>query len=153
MFFVLANKIMEGLEQAMKNTIIAFKLMSYSYSLLGFFKEEFRKNDGYLIPFSHILHFKRNVFPLIRDSCDYVCPYTKPCHGHLFLDFIEKLYEFQQYAVIERKCFFRDFYFYDFRLKRDEVHEMEKVFGWDFKAVASKNLSHLSYSQRCHYLN
>ena len=46
--------------------------------------------------------------------------------------------------------YFRDFYFYDFRFKRDEVHEMEKVCGWDFKAETSKNLSHLSYLQRCH---
>ena len=153
MSFVLANEIMEGLEQAFKNTVIAFKLMSYSYSLLGFFKEEFKKRDGYLIPFSHILHFKRHVFPLIRDSCDYVCPYSKQCDGHRFLDFIEKLYEFQHHAVIEKKCFFRDFYFYDFRLKRDERHEMEKVQGWDFSIETSKDLSHLSFSQRCHYLN
>ena len=142
-----------NLEQAFKNTVIAFKLMSYSYSLLGFFKEEFKKDNGYLIPFSHILHFRRDVFPLIRDSCDYVCPYTKPCDGHQFLDLIEKLYQFELYAVLERKCFFRDFYFYDFRFKRDEVHGMEKVCGWDFKAETSKNLSHLSYSQRCQYLN
>ena len=46
--------------------------------------------------------------------------------------------------------YFRDFYFYDFRFKRDEVHEMEKVCCWDFKAETSKNLSHLSYLQRCH---
>ena len=142
-----------NIEQAFKNTVIAFKLMSYSYSLLGFFKDEFKKDDGYLIPFSHILHFRRHVFPLIRDSCDYVCPYTKQCDGHTFLDFIEKLYQFEVYAVLERKCFFRDFYFYDFRFKRDEVHGMEKVCGWDFKAETSKNLSHLLYSQRCQYLN
>ena len=142
-----------NIEQAFKNTVIAFKLMSYSYSLLGFFKDEFKKDDGYLIPFSHILHFRRHVFPLIKDSCDYVCPYTKQCDGHTFLDFIEKLYQFEVYAVLERKCFFRDFYFYDFRFKRDEVHGMEKVCGWDFKAETSKNLSHLLYSQRCQYLN
>ena len=142
-----------NIEQAFKNTVIAFKLMSYSYSLLGFFKDEFKKDDGYLIPFSHILHFRRHVFPLIRDSCDYVCPYTKQCDGHTFLDFIEKLYQFEVYAVLERKCFFRDFYFYDFRFKRDEVHGMEKVSGWDFKPATSKNLSHLLYSQRCRYLN
>ena len=142
-----------NIEQAFKNTIIAFKLMSYSYSLLDFFKEEFKKDNGYMIPFSHILDFKKRVFPLIRDSCDYVCPYTKPCDGHFFLDFIEKLYQFEVNTVLERKCFFRDFYFYDFRFKRDEVHGMEKVCGWDFKAEVSKNLSHLSYSQRCQYLN
>ena len=153
MSFVLANEIMEGLKQAFKNTVIAFKLMSYSYSLLGFFKEEFKKRDGYLIPFSHILYIKRHVFPLIRDSCEYVCPYTTQCDGHRFLDFIEKLYEFQHHAVIEKKCFFRDFYFYNFRLKRDAAHGMEKIHGWDFSIETSKDLSHLSFSQRCHYLN
>ena len=142
-----------NIEQAFKNTIIAFKLMSYSYSLLDFFKEEFKKDNGYMIPFSHILHFRRDVFPLIRESCGHVCPYTKPCDGHFFLDFIEKLYQFEVNSVLERKCYFRDFYFYDFRFKRDEVHGMEKVCGWDFKPETSKNLSHLSYSQRCWYLN
>ena len=142
-----------NLEQAFKNTVIAFKLMSYSYSLLSFFKDEFKKDNGYVIPFSHILYFKRHVFPMIRDSCGYVCPCSKQCDGHSFLDFIEKLYEFEQYVVLDRKCFFRDFYFYNFRFKRDEVHGMEKVCGWDFKAETSKNLSHLSYSQRCQYLN
>ena len=142
-----------NIEQAFKNTVIAFKLMSYSYSLLDFFKEEFKKDNGYMIPFSHILHFRRHVFPLIRDSCDNVCPYTKPCDGHFLLDFIEKFYQFEVNTVLERKCYFRDFYFYDFRFKRDEVHEMEKVCGWDFKVEVSKDLSHRSYSQRCQYLN
>ena len=63
------------MEQAFINTVIAFKLMQYSYSLRCFFKEEFKKNENeYVIPFSHILYVKRRIFPLIRDSCDYVCP-------------------------------------------------------------------------------
>ena len=70
-----------------------------------------------------------------------------------FLDFVEKLYEFERYAVLERKWFYRDFRFYNFRLKRDEAHEIEKVSGWDFIASTVKNSSHLSYSQRCQYLN
>ena len=141
------------MEQAFKNTVIAFKLMQYAYSLQCFFKEEFKKDDGYIIPFSHILYVKRKIFPFIRDSCDYVCPYDEKCDGHKFLDFVEELYQFQHYAVIEKKCFFRDFHFYDFRLKRDRVHEMEKVSGWDFNFFICKDLSHLSYSQRCQYLN
>ena len=44
----------QDLEQAFLNTVIAFKLMAYSYSLKSFFKNEFKKNDGYVIPFSHI---------------------------------------------------------------------------------------------------
>ena len=141
------------MEQAFINTVIAFKLMQYSYSLKCFFKDEIKKKDGYVLPFSHVLHIKRHVFPLIRDACDYVCPYNEQCDGHKFLDFVDQLYEFQHYAVLEKKCFFRDFHFYNFRFKRDKVHEMEKVVGWDFNAMTTKNLSHLSYSQRSQYLN
>ena len=48
-----------------------------------------------------------------------------------------------------RERYFRDFYFYDFRFKRDEVHEMEKVCGWDFKAETSKNLSFIFVKMSC----
>ena len=87
------------MEQAFINTVIAFKLMQYSYSLKCFFKEEFKKQNEYVIPFSHILYVKRHIFPFIRDSCEYVCPYNEQCDGHKFLDYIEKLYQFQHYAV------------------------------------------------------
>ena len=141
------------IEQALLNTVIAFKLMSYSYSLKSFFKNEFKRNNRFVIPFSHILYVKRHVFQMIRDSCDYVCPHDEECDGHKFLNFVEKLYEFQQHAVLEKKCFYRDFYFYNFKLKRDEVNDCEKVAGWDFNAFITKDLSHLTYSQRCQYLN
>ena len=143
----------QNIEQAFLNTVIAFKLMQYMYSLQSFFKDEFKKYDGYAIPFSHILYVRRHIFPIIRDSCSYVCPYDQQCGGHKFLDFVEKLYQFEVHAVLEKKCFFRDFYFNNFRLKRDEVHDFEKVSGWDFHPNATKDLSHLTYSQRCQYLN
>ena len=99
-------------EHALLQTVIAFKLMSYSYSLKSFFKDEFiQDDDSYIIPFSHILRFKRNVFQMIRDTCDYVCPYTKQCDGHKFLDFVESLYQCQKFAVIDKKCFFSKFSF------------------------------------------
>ena len=142
------------MEQAFVNTVIAFKLMSYSYSLKCFFKDEFKKNENeYIIPFSHILHVKRHIFHLIRDSCDYVCPYNQACDGHQFLYFIEKLYQFQHYSVLEKKCFFKDFRFYNFRLKRDKFQDLEKIAGWDFCPCTTKNLSHLTYSKRAQYLN
>ena len=141
------------LEQAFLNTVIAFKLMSYSYSLKCFFKDEFKKNNCYIIPFSHILYVKRHVFQMIRESCDYVCPYANECDGHKFLNFIEKLYEFQQHAVLEEKCFFRNFYFYNFKLKKDKANDREKIEGWDFNSFQTKDLSHLTYSKRCQYLN
>ena len=142
------------MEQAFINTVIAFKLMQYSYSLASFFKKEFKKNeDEYIIPFSHILYVKRHIFHLIRDSCDYVCPYDEQCDGHQFLDFIEKLYQFQHHAVLEKKCFFQDFRFYNFRLKRDKFQDLEKIASWDFCPSTTKDLSHLSYSKRLQYLN
>ena len=140
------------MEKALLNTVIAFKLMSYSYSLAGFFKKEFKKNDGeYIIPFSFILHFKRHVFPLIRDTCHYVCPFKDECDGHQFLNFIETLYQFQQHAVLEEKCFFKDFRFYNFRFKKD--NDIEKIAGWDFDFYNTKDLSRYTYSQRTQYLN
>ena len=143
----------QDLEQAFLNTVIAFKLMSYSYSLKCFFKDQFKENNRYVIPFSHILYVKRHIFHLIRDSCDYVCPYADECDGHKFLNFIEELYQFQHHAVLEKKCFFRNFYFYNFKLKKDQVNDCEKIAGWDFNAFATKDLSNLTYSQRCQYLN
>ena len=140
------------MEKAFLNTVIAFKLMEYSYSLKSFFKDEFKKSEGmYIIPFSHILYVKRSIFPFIRDSCGYVCPCKDPCDGHQFLNFIEKLWEFMRYSVEDRKCFFKYVCFYDFRLKSDK--EIEKIAGWDFEAIEPKDLSHLSYSKRLSYLN
>ena len=143
----------QNLELAFLNTMIAFKLMAYSYSLKTFFKDEFKKDNGYVIPFSHILFIKRKVFPMIRDCCDYVCPYSEECDGHKFLNFIEKLYQFQQFAVLEKKCFYGNFYFYNFKLKKDKVNNREKVHSWDFNSFQTKDLSHLTYSKRCQYLD
>ena len=142
----------QNMEQAFINTVIAFKIMQYSHSLICFFKEEFAKEDEYIIPYSQVLYVKKYIFPLIRDACDYVCPYTDECDGHKFLNFIQKLIDFQEYAVLEKKCYFQDFRFYNFRLKRDRVHSMEKIAGWDFDSFVSKDLSHLTYSQRAQYL-
>ena len=143
----------QNIEQAFENTIIAFKLMQYSYSLLSFFKDKFKRKDAYVIPFSHILYVRRHIFPLIRDSCDYVCPHDQQCDGHKFLDFVEKLYQFQVHAALEKKCFFKDFIFNNFQLKRGESIKVVKVNGWDFYTNVTKDLSHLTYSKRCQYLN
>ena len=142
------------MEQVFINTVLAFKLMSYSYSLAGFFKDEFKKNENeFVIPFSYILYVKRHVFPLIRDSCEYVCPYVDECDGHQFLNFIERLYQFQCHAVLEKKCFYKDFRFYNFRFKRDKVQDLQKIAGWDFNINNTKDLSRYTYSQRAQYLN
>ena len=125
------------------------KLMSYSYLVAAFFKDQFKKSDGqYVIPFSFILNFKRRVFPLIRDSCNYVCPFAYECDGHQFLNFIETLYQFQQHAIFEKKCFYKDFCFYNFRL-----NDKEEIADWDFYFYTVKDLSQYTFSQRAQYLN
>ena len=142
------------LEQALLNTVIAFKLMSYSYSLKSFFKDEFKLKNGYKIPFSHILYFKRHVFPIIRDACGHVCSSNdNQCTGHHLINFVEKLYEFQEHAVLNEKCFFRYFHFYNFKIKRDEKRNVDKVVEWDFNWFQAKDLSKYTFSQRCQYLN
>ena len=144
------------MEKALENTLIANKFMEYSVSLKIFFKEEFKsENSTYKIPFSHILYTKRKIFPLIRDSCDYVCPKLKQCDGHKFLDFIQMLWEFQRWAVEEKKVYFKFFYFHTFRLTSDVQCTLKpvKIKSWYVLPVEPQNLSHLSYSRRMSYLN
>ena len=144
------------MEKALENTLIASKFMEYSVSLKSFFKKEFKsENSTYKIPFSHILYTKRKIFPLIRDSCDYVCPKLKQCDGHKFLDFIQMLWEFQRWAVEEKKVYFKFFYYHTFRLTSDVEYTLKpvKIKGWYVLPVELQNLSHLSYSRRMSYLN
>ena len=142
------------LELALLNTVIAFKLMQYSYSLKSFFKDEFKTKNGYKIPYSHVIYFKRHVFPLIRDACDFVCPNNdNQCTGHRLINFVEKLCEFQEHAVINEKYFFGYFYFYNFKIKKDEENNVFKVVEWEFNSFATKDLGKYTFSQRCQYLN
>ena len=142
------------LEQALLNTVIAFKLMRYSYSLKSFFKDQFKTENGYKIPYSHVIYFKRHVFPLIRDACDYVCPNNDDqCTGHRLINFIEKLCEFEEHAVLKEKYFFGYFYFYNFKIKKDEENNVFKVVEWEFNSFATKDLGKYSFSKRCQYLN
>ena len=142
------------IESALLNTVIAFKLMQYSYSLKSFFKDCYKVNGGYKIPFSHILYFKRHVFPIIRDACEYVCTNNDDqCSGHRLINFVEKLYEFEEHAVINEKYFFEYFYFYNFKVKKDEENNVFKVYEWEFNSFATKDLSKYTYSKRCQYLN
>ena len=142
------------LEQALLNTVIAFKLMQYSYSLKSFFKDQFKTKNGYKIPYSHVIYFKRHVFPLIRDACDYVCPNSdNQCSGHRLINFVEKLCEFEEHAVLKEKYFFGYFYFYNFKIKKDKENNVFKVVEWEFNSFATKDLSKYTFSQRCQYLN
>ena len=144
------------MEKALQNTLIANKFMEYSVSLKSFFKDEFKSgNSAYLIPFSHILYTKRKFFPLIRDSCDYVCPKLKQCDGHKFLDYIQMLWEAIHWAVEEKKVYYKFFYFHTFALTSDVECTLKpvKIKGWYVLLVEPQNLSHLSYSRRMSYLN
>ena len=144
------------MEKAFENTLIANKFMEYSVSLKSFFKEEFKYgNASYKIPFSHILYTKRKIFPLTRDSCDYVCPKLKQSDEHKFLEFIQMLWEFQRWAVEEKKGYFKYFYFHTFRLTSDVEYTLKpvKIKGWYVLPVEHQNLSHLSYSRRMSYLS
>ena len=144
------------MEKAFENTIIADKFMEYTVSLKSFFKNEFKYgNASYKIPFSHILYTKRKIFPLIRDSCEYVCPKLKTCDGHQFLDFMEMIYQFQRWAVEEKKVYFKFFYFHTFRLTFDVEHTLKptKIKGWYMLPVDYQIISHLSYSKRMSFLN
>ena len=69
------------------------------------------------------------------------------------INFVEKLYEFEEHAVLNEKYFFGYFYFYNFRLKKDEENNVFKVCEWEFKGVPTKDLKNYSFSQRCQYLN
>ena len=118
------------------------KLMSYSHLCSAFFKNEFKKTIGqYVIPFSFILYFKRRIFPLIRDSCDYYCPHANKCDGHRFLDFVETVYEFQQVAILQKKCFHKDFCFIN-------LNNSNKLDDWDFYFYNIKDLSQYTFLQR-----
>ena len=144
------------MEKALENTLIANKFMEYSVSLKSFFKEEFKCTEStYKIPFSHILYTKRTIFPLIRDSCDYVCPKLKQCDGHTFLDYIQMLWEAICWAVKNKKYYYKFYYFHSFTLTSDVQYTLKpvKVKGWYALPIEPQNLSHLSYSRKMSYLN
>ena len=73
-----------------------------------------------------------NVFSLIRDSCDYVCPYTKPCDGYNFLDFIEKTLSIRTKCCSREKMLFSRFLY----LRLSFLKEM-KFMEWKRFAVES----------------
>ena len=144
------------MEKALENTLIAEKYMEYSVSLKSFFKEEFKcGKSAYKIPSSHILYTKRKIFPLIRDSCDYVCPKLKQCDGHEFLDYIQMLWEAICWAVENKKVYYKFYYFHSFTLTSDVQCSLKpvKVKRWYALPIEPQNLSHLSYSRRMSYLN
>ena len=99
------------MEKALENTIIANNTQ-YRLSLKSFFKNEFKyQNDCYLIPFSHILYTKRQIFSYIEDSCGIVCSKLQICDGHQFMQFIELISQFERYFVIKKRFILSIFFF------------------------------------------
>ena len=55
--------------------------------------------------------------------------------------------------LLKKKCYFANFRFDNFCFEKDSVSGMEFVAGWDFDYCTTKDLSRLSFSQRCRYLD
>ena len=143
------------MEKALENTVIANKSMEYRLTLKSFFKNEFQYGKNcYLIPFSHILYTKRQIFSYIRDGCSFVCEKQEKCYGHQFLDFVELIYNFECYSVKKKKVYFKYFLFHNFRLSSDIEMTLKptKIKGWGMLPVDMELISHLAYSQRLSFL-
>ena len=140
----------KALEKALKNTIIADNIQ-YRLTLKSFFKDQFQYgNNCYLIPFSHILYTKRQIFSYIYENCGITCSKLQTCHGHQFLAFIELIYRFNRYSIIKRKVYFKYFLFNNFELTSDIQMTLKptKIKSWRMLPVHMELIHDLSYSQR-----
>ena len=140
-----------SMEQALKNTIIAGK---YQLTLKSFFKDEFKYwNDSYLIPFSHILYTRKQIFDYILASCGDVCSKLVRCHGHQFVNYIELIYQFNRYSVIKKKVYFEYFLFTKFEVSSNKMTlKPTKIKRWKMIPVHKQVLNDLTYSQRLTFL-
>ena len=142
------------LEKALENTIIANNIQ-YRLTLKSFFKNQFQyANNCYLIPFSHILYTKRQIFSYIIDSCGVECSKLQTCHGHQFLAFIELIYRFNRYSIIKKKVYFKYFLFNNFKLTSDIQMTLKptKIKSWRMLPVHMELIHDLTYSQRLSFL-
>ena len=142
------------MEKALENTIIANNI-EYRLTLKSFFKDQFKYwNDCYLIPFSHILYTKRQIFSYIESSCGVVCSKLQICDGHQFMNFIELIYQFQRYSVIKKKVYFKYFLFSNFKLTSNITMTLKptKIKGWRMTPVHKQLIHDLTYSERLSFL-
>ena len=138
----------------MENTIIANNI-EYCLTLKSFFKDQFKYwNECYLIPFSHILYAKRQIFSYIESSCGVVCSKLQICDGHQFMNFIELIYQFQRYSVIKEKVYFKYFLFSNFKLTSNITMTLKptKIKGWRMIPVHMEVIHDLTYSERLSFL-
>ena len=142
------------MEKALENTIIANNI-EYRLTLKSFFKDQFKYwDDCYLIPFSHILYTKRQIFTYIENSCGVVCSKLQTCDGHQFMQFIELIYQYQRYCIIKKKVYFKYFFFTNFKLTSDTQMTLKptKIKGWRMFSVDEQLLHDLTYSERLSFL-
>ena len=142
------------MEEALKNTIIANNT-EYRLTLKSFFKDEFQyANNCYLIPFSHILYTKRQIFSYIHDSCGVFCSKLQICDGHQFLAFVELIYRYNRYSIIKKKVYFEYFLFNNFKLTSNIQMTLKstKIKGWRMLPVHMQVLNDLTYSERLSFL-
>ena len=143
------------MEQALENTIIAAST-DYQLTLKSFFKDEFQyANDCYLIPFSHIVYARRQISSYVYNSCGNVCSKLQTCHGHQFIGFIELLYQFNRWLILEKNIYFKYFLFSKFELTCDQKITLKptKIKGWYTVPVQKHILDKkLTFSQKLSYL-
>ena len=142
------------MEKALENTIIANNI-EYRLTLKSFFRDQFKYyNDCYLIPFSHILYTKRQIFSYIESSCGLVCSKLQTCDGHQFMAFVKLIYQFQRYSVTKKKVYFKYFLFTKFKLTSDIEMRLKptKIKGWRMIPVHMEVIKDLTYSQRLSFL-
>ena len=142
------------MEKALENTIIANNI-EYRLTLKSFFKDQFKYwNECYLIPFSHILYTKRQIFSYIESSCGVVCSKLQIWDGHQFMNFIELIYQFQRYSVIKEKVYFKYFLFSNFKLTSNITMTLKptKIKGWRMIPVHMEVIHDLTYSERLSFL-
>ena len=142
------------MEKALENTIIADNI-NYRLTLKSFFKNQFQYgNDSYLIPFSHILYTKKQIFSYVYHSCGMVCSKLQTCDGHQFLAFVELIYRYNRYCIIKKKVYFEYFLFNNFKLTSDIGMTLKptKIKGWRMLPVHMQVLNDLTYSERLSFL-
>ena len=137
----------------MENTIIA-KNIDYRLSLKSFFKDKFRYyNNCYLVPFSEILHFKRQIFDYIYQSCGIQCSKLQKCNGHKFIEYIELIYQFNRSCILRKKIYFQYFLFKNFTLTSNKIQlKPTKIKSWLMVPSDKKLIHNLTYSERLSFL-
>ena len=89
-----------------------------------FFKEEYFYNNRYNIPTNDIIQFKRKYTSEIKKKCcngNFVCPSDNLCNGHKFIKFLDRIFEAMTFAVLEKKVFYKYFYFNNIVKKDNEI--------------------------------